>query len=61
MPGIDSQVVGVGFPPPPVALQIEGEDGQLFQAVAFGTQIIQPPGEAFGRRFRSWWFQPIDR
>lgn len=56
-----SQNVGVGFPPPPVALQIEGEDGQLLQAVAFGTQIIQPPGEAFGRRFRSWWYQPIDR
>jgi type IV pilus assembly protein PilY1 len=53
-------IPGGGFPPPPTALQLE-IDGQLYQAVAFGTQLQQPPGSAFGRRFRSWWFQPIDR
>jgi type IV pilus assembly protein PilY1 len=53
-------IPGGGFPPPPVALQIE-IDGKFYQAVAFGTQIVQPPGVSFGRRFRSWWFQPIDR
>ena len=56
-----SQIIpGGGFPPPPVALQVE-IDGKFYQGVAFGTQILQPPGTAFGRRFRSWWFQPIDR
>jgi type IV pilus assembly protein PilY1 len=53
-------IPGGGFPPPPVALQVE-IDGKFYQGVAFGTQILQPPGQAFGRRFRSWWFQPIDR
>jgi type IV pilus assembly protein PilY1 len=53
-------IPGGGFPPPPVALQVE-IDGKFYQAVAFGTQILQPPGTAVGRRFRSWWFQPIDR
>jgi type IV pilus assembly protein PilY1 len=53
-------IPGGGFPPPPVALQVE-IDGKFYQGVAFGTQILQPPGTAFGRRFRSWWFQPVDR
>jgi type IV pilus assembly protein PilY1 len=53
-------IPGGGLPPAPVALQVE-IDGQIYQAVAFGTQILQPPGTAFGRRFRSWWYQPIDR
>ena len=59
-----SQVIpGGGFPPAPVALQVDvnnGSNTQSYQGVAFGTQILQPPGAGFGRRFRVWWYQNKD-
>ena len=56
-------IVGGGFPPPPVALQVDVDDGtgvRSYQGVAFGPQIVQPPGSSFGRRFREWWYQTTD-
>ncbi len=52
-------IPGGGFPPPPVALQVD-IDGEPYQGVAFGPQIFQPAGQAFGRRFREWWYQTTD-
>ena len=58
--GDRSQVIpGGGFPPPGVALQVV-IDGQTYQAVAFGTNILPAPSGPFGRRYRSWWYEPID-
>jgi type IV pilus assembly protein PilY1 len=55
-----SQVIpGGGFPPAPVALQVT-IDGKSYQGVAFGPQIIEPPGSSFGRRYREWWYQNTD-
>jgi len=55
-----SQVIaGGGFPPPPVALQVD-IDGTPYQGVAFGPQIFQPAGSGFGRRYRQWWYQNTD-
>ena len=39
-------ITGGGFPPPPVALQVD-VDGQPHQGVAFGPQIFQPAGRGF--------------
>ena len=52
-------IPGGGFPPPPVALQVD-IDGSPYQGVAFGPQIFQPAGTGFGRRFREWWYQDTD-
>jgi type IV pilus assembly protein PilY1 len=52
-------IPGGGFPPPPVALQVD-VDGKPYQGVAFGPQIFQPSGVGFGRRFREWWYQDTD-
>lgn len=52
-------IPGGGFPPPPVALQVD-INGEPYQGVAFGPQIFQPAGQAFGRRFREWWYQTTD-
>lgn len=55
-----SQVIpGGGFPPPPVALQVD-IDGTSYQGVAIGPQIFQPAGAGFGRRYREWWYQTTD-
>jgi len=52
-------IIGGGFPPPPVALQVD-INGQSYQGVAFGPQIFQPSGAGFGRRYREWWYQSTD-
>jgi type IV pilus assembly protein PilY1 len=55
-----SQVIpGGGFPPPPVALQVD-IGGTSYQGVAFGPNILQPSGAGFGRRYREWWYQNTD-
>ena len=48
-------IPGGGFPPAPVALQVD-VDGQPQQGVAFGPKIFQPAGQGFGRRYREWWY-----
>jgi type IV pilus assembly protein PilY1 len=52
-------ITGGGFPPAPVALQVD-IGGTSYQGVAFGPQIVQPPGVSFGRRYREWWYQNTD-
>jgi type IV pilus assembly protein PilY1 len=52
-------IPGGGFPPAPVALQVD-IDGEPQQGVAFGPKIFQPAGSGFGRRFRQWWYQSTD-